>query len=460
MSKVRTEKDSIGEIDVAAHVFWGAQTQRSVENFAINDASMPWELIEGLIILKRCAAKANGDLGAVDKKIASAIIHACDSLLKVDHRDHFPLIVWQTGSGTQTNMNINEVIANVANQSLGQPLGTKSPVHPNDHVNYGQSSNDSFPTAMHIATALKIENYFLPALARFEKILAKQQEKFKDILKVARTHLQDATPMTVGQEFSAFVQQVKHAISFVKDDQKYIYRLAQGATAVGTGLNCPKGFVPLFIKHIKAHTKLPFMAKANGFESLATNDALVRFSGTLATIASSFNKIANDIRWLGSGPMCGLGELTLPSNEPGSSIMPGKVNPTQAEALSMICCQVIGNHQAVIAGSMQGHFQLNVYKPMIIHNVIRSITLLSDGIESFGKNCIKGLKVNEAKLAEYIEKDLMLVTALNPIIGYDKAAEIAKYALKHNVGLKAACVSLGYLDEASFDKAVDPRKML
>ena len=272
--------------------------------------------------------------------------------------------------------------------------------------------------------------------------------------------MQDATPMTVGQEFGAFVQQVKHAIAFIKDDQKYIHRLAQGATAVGTGLNCAKGFVPIFIKHVKAQTKIPFMAKVNGFESLSTNDALVRFSGTLATIASSFNKIANDIRWLGSGPMCGLGEITLPSNEPGSSIMPGKVNPTQSESLSMICCQVIGNHQAVLAGGMQGHFQLNVYKPMIIHNIIRSITLLSDGMDSFGKNCIKGLKVNEAKLAEYIEKDLMLVTALNPVIGYDKAAEIAKHALKHNMTLKEACLKLGYLDAKAFDKAVDPRRML
>jgi fumarate hydratase class II len=458
--KIRTESDSMGEVAVPAEAYWGAQTERSRQNFKIGGHLMPKELINAFAILKRCAAQTNSNLGKIDQKIAAAIIKAADEVIAGLLDEHFPLVVWQTGSGTQTNMNVNEVLANRANEILGGKKGDKSPVHPNDHVNYGQSSNDSFPTAMHIATAIALNNSCVPALRDFSRILESKIDEFKSYIKIGRTHLQDATPILLSQEFSAYLAQINNNIDRLLNTLPRLLQLAQGGTAVGTGINCPKGFAEDFAEKVAAFTNLPFKSAANKFEALATHDTLVEVSGVLNVIATSFMKIANDIRWLGSGPRCGLGELHLPENEPGSSIMPGKVNPTQAEAMTMVCCQVMGNHTAITIAGSQGHFQLNVFKPVIIRNILESINLLSDACTSFKENCLKGITVNELRLKENIEKSLMLVTALNPVIGYDNAAKVAKLALKEDISLSDAAEKLNLLSKEDFKKYVDPQSMV
>lgn len=456
----RKESDSMGEIDVPFDSYWGAQTERSRHNFKIGGHLMPKELIRAFAILKRCAAQANLKLDKISKELANAIIQAADEVLAGSFDDHFPLVVWQTGSGTQTNMNVNEVLANRANEILGGKRGDKSPVHPNDHVNYGQSSNDSFPTAMHIATAIALNHSLIPVLKNFAGALQVKIIEFAGYIKVGRTHLQDATPILLSQEFSAYLMQINHNIDRLVDTFPRLMQLAQGGTAVGTGINCPKGFAEEFAATVAAFTSLPFKTAENKFEALASHDTLVEISGVLNVIATSFMKIANDIRWLGSGPRCGLGELHLPENEPGSSIMPGKVNPTQAEAMTMVCCQVMGNHTAITIAGSQGHFQLNVFKPVIIRNILESIGLLSDAINSFKENCLEGIIVNAQRLSENIEKSLMLVTALNPVIGYDNAAKVAKLALKADISLSDAAEKLGLLTKAEFKKHVNPASMV
>lgn len=456
----RKESDSMGIVEVPAEAYWGAQTERSRQNFKIGGHLMPKEFINAFAILKRCAAETNLSLGKVDKKIATAIVQAADEVIAGSFDSHFPLVVWQTGSGTQTNMNFNEVLANRANEILGGSKGDKHLVHPNDHVNYGQSSNDSFPTAMHIATAMALNNSLIPALKSFAKTLESKMAEFKGLIKVGRTHLQDATPITLAQEFSAYLTQVNNNIDRLLDTFPRLMQLAQGGTAVGTGINCPKGFAEAFAEKVAAFTKLPFKSAVNKFEALATHDTLVEVSGVINVIAVSFMKIANDIRLLGSGPRCGLGELHLPENEPGSSIMPGKVNPTQAEAMTMVCCQVMGNHTAVTIAGSQGHFQLNVFKPVIIRNILESINLLSDACNSFNENCLKGITVNEKRLQENIAKSLMLVTALNPVIGYDNAAKVAKLALNADISLSEAADKLGFLTKEEFNKHVNPASMV
>lgn len=461
---MRKESDSMGQIDIPEGMYWGAQTERSRQNFRIGQSSggqrMPQAVIRALGTQKRCAALANKELGMLDATLATAIIQAAEEVESGKWDDHFPLVIWQTGSGTQTNMNANEVIANRANEILGHPIGQKKPVHPNDHVNYGQSSNDTFPTVMHIATVRETHNQLLPALKSFHKELQKKAESFASLIKVGRTHLQDATPVTLGQEFSGYATQIQKGIERLENALKDIYPLAQGGTAVGTGINCPSGFADLFAKTTAAYTGLPFISAPNKFEALASHDALVAFSGVLNTIAVSCLKIANDIRWLGSGPRCGLGEINLPENEPGSSIMPGKVNPTQAEAMTMVACQIMGNHTAVTVAGSQGHFELNVFKPVIISNVLNSIMLLADVCHSFTENCLIGITPNEGKLAQNIQKSLMLVTALNPVIGYDNAAKVAKKALKEDITLSEAAQSLSLLSAEEFNKYVVPEKML
>jgi fumarate hydratase, class II len=452
--KFRTESDSMGNINVPESAYWGAQTERSRQNFKIGGEKMPLPLIKALALQKRCAAKTNQDLGKISSEIAPAVIKAAEEIIEGKWDDHFPLVIWQTGSGTQTNMNANEVIANRANEILGAPLGSKNPVHPNDHVNYGQSSNDSFPTAMHIAAVLEVHHKLLPAFAHLHKHLEDKVKEFKGIMKVGRTHLQDATPLTLGDEFSGYAYQIKLGIERVKDALKRLYPLAQGGTAVGTGLNCPPQFDKLFAKTVAEYTGFPFTSAENKFEALASHDALVELSGALNVCAASLMKIANDIRFLGSGPRCGLGELFLPENEPGSSIMPGKVNPTQAEAMTMVACQVIGNHVAVTVAGSQGHFELNVFKPVIISNVLQSIRLLSDASMSFTDNCIKGIVPNIEKLTENMSRSLMLVTALNPVIGYDNAAKVAKKALKEDISLEQAAINLGLLTSEEYQSQV------
>lgn len=453
--KTRTEYDSMGSIEVPEDAFWGAQTERSRHNFKIGVHKMPNLLIKAFGILKRCACETNYELGKIDQAFANAIIQACDQIIDGSLSEHFPLSVWQTGSGTQTNMNLNEVIANRANSILGQKL-----VHPNDHVNYGQSSNDCFPTAMHISTCLAITQQLLPALKNISDAFSKKTEQFNQYIKIGRTHLQDATPIRLGQEFSAYTTQINNNIDRINGLMPRLYQLAQGGTAVGTGINCPKGFAELFAKKVAEYTKLPFTSAPNKFEALACHDTMVEISGVLNVIAVSLMKIANDIRFLASGPRCGLGELLLPENEPGSSIMPGKVNPTQAEAMTMVCCQVIGNHTAVTTAGMQGHFQLNVFKPVIIHNVLESIDLLSGACESFQTNCLEGIEVNQKQLTENLEKSLMLVTALNPVIGYDNAAKVAKKALQDGISLSEAAEVLGLLNREEFSKNVKPELMV
>lgn len=456
----RRETDSFGEIAVPAAMYWGAQTQRSLQNFRIGGQKMPPAFIRAFGLLKKAAAQTNAELGALDAALAAAISNAADEVMAGTLADHFPLVVWQTGSGTQTNMNVNEVIANRAIEMLGGVMGSKKPVHPNDHVNMGQSSNDSFPTAMHLAAVLEITHTLIPALKHMHQALHAKAEAFATIVKIGRTHLQDATPITLGQEFSGYAMQLHYAIRRAEECLTRLYPLAQGGTAVGTGLNCPKGFATLFAQKVAAMTGLPFTSAANKFEAMAAHDALVEASGTMNTIAVSFMKIANDIRLLGSGPRCGIGEISLPENEPGSSIMPGKVNPTQSEAMTMVAAQVMGNHVAVTIGGSNGHFELNVFKPLIIHNLLQSIGLLADAATSFTDNCIEGITANQARIKQLVDESLMLVTALNPHIGYDNAAKIAKKAHHEGKTLKAAALELGLLTAEQFDAAVRPEQMV
>lgn len=460
MTEKRIESDSMGPIDVDAHVYWGAQTERSRRNFNIGGERMPQELIHAFALLKGAAAQVNAQLGKLGAPLAKAIQTVCAEIRTGQWDDQFPLVVWQTGSGTQTNMNVNEVIANRANNLLGHPLGLKKPIHPNDHVNLGQSSNDSFPTAMHIAAVVSLHSKLLPALTHAHNALKAKTKEFHDYIKVARTHLQDATPMRLGQEFSGYATQIELGIARIQNCLPHLYRLAQGGTAVGTGLNCPTGFDAAFAAEIARLTGLPFITAPNKFEALASHDAMVELSGALNVLACSLMKIANDIRLLGSGPRCGLGEIHLPENEPGSSIMPGKVNPTQAEALTMVCCQVMGNHVTVTVAGSQGHLELNVFKPVIIYNVLSSIRLLADALMSFTDNCITGITVCAEKLAANLEQSLMLVTALNPIIGYDNAAKVAKKAFEENISLREAAVALGLLTTDEYTRHVNPVHML
>lgn len=455
----RIEKDTMGELQVPSDRYWGAQTQRSLQNFKIGGDRFPREFIKAFGTLKKAAAQVNAELGVLQKEKSDWIVKACDEVIAGELDAHFPLVVWQTGSGTQTNMNSNEVIANRAMVLKGLTLPSKD-IHPNDDVNKGQSSNDTFPTAMHIATADQIYNRLLPALASFHKAMAQKSKEFESIIKIGRTHLMDATPLTLGQEFSGYATQIEHGIARVKNTLAHLHELAIGGTAVGTGLNAHPDFAVKMAVNIAGQTKIPFVSAKNKFEALATHDALVEVSGALKGLAVSLMKIANDIRFLGSGPRCGLGELMLPENEPGSSIMPGKVNPTQSEAMTMLCAQVIGNDTAVTVGGMNGHFELNVFKPVMIFNVLNSIRLLSDGLDSFRENCLVGIQANTQKIQHHLENSLMLVTALNPVIGYDKAAEIAKTAHKKGTTLKQEAVNLGYLTAEKFDEVVRPEKML
>lgn len=457
----RIEKDSFGELSVPQSKYYGAQTARSMLNFDIGGESerLPFPVIKAFGIIKKAAALVNANAG-LDNKISGAIVKAADEVISGKLKDHFPLVVWQTGSGTQTNMNVNEVIANRAIELLGGIMGTKSPVHPNDHVNQGQSSNDTFPTAMHVSAAIEINERLIPALSLLEKELNDKSKAFSHIIKIGRTHLQDATPLTLGQEFSGYAQQISFAIQRAQSVLPRLYNLAQGGTAVGTGLNTKKGFDVAVAKEIASITKLPFQTAPNKFEALAAHDAIVEASGALNTIAVSLNKIANDIRFLGSGPRCGLGELSLPENEPGSSIMPGKVNPTQCEAMTMVCAQVMGNNVAITIGGAQGHFELNVFKPMLIRNLLHSIRLLSDSSVSFAKKCVHGIEANEKRIESLLHESLMLVTALNPYIGYDNAAKAAKKAHKEGTSLKDATISLGLLTSEEFDAYVRPEAMI
>lgn len=459
-TQMRIETDSMGEVSVPSDKYWGAQTQRSFENFKIGVEKMPIPLVRALGIQKKAAALSNMELGALDEKIAKAIIEAAEEVMSGKLNDHFPLVVWQTGSGTQTNMNINEVVSNRAIEILGGEIGSKKPVHPNDHVNMGQSSNDTFPTVMHIAAIEEICVKFLPALEALYKALNDKAVAFKDIIKIGRTHLQDATPVTLGQEFSGYAMQIKYGIARVKDTLPRLSQLAQGGTAVGTGLNCKKGFAELFAKHVTDITKLPFTTAENKFEAMAAHDAIVEASGALNTVACSLMKIANDIRLLGSGPRCGIGELLLPENEPGSSIMPGKVNPTQSEAMTMVCAQIMGNHTTISVAGSNGHFELNVFKPVMIYNLLQSIRLLTDASNSFTENCVVGIEANTDRIKKLLNESLMLVTALNPVIGYDNAAKIAKQALHENKTLKEVAVELNLLTAEKFDEVVRPEKMI
>ncbi|PWC39726.1 class II fumarate hydratase [Azospirillum sp. TSO35-2] len=460
MSGVRTETDSFGPIEVPADRYWGAQTQRSLQNFRIGGERMPPALVSALGIQKRAAAVANMKLGALDPTHGVAIITAAEEVIDGRLADHFPLVVWQTGSGTQSNMNANEVIANRAIEQLGGTMGSKTPIHPNDHVNMGQSSNDSFPTAMHIAAADQIVHSLIPALERLRTALDAKAGAFEDIVKIGRTHLQDATPLTLGQEFSGYAAQVSYGIGRLRGSLPQLYRLAQGGTAVGTGLNAKPGFAEAFAEEVAAFTGLPFVTAENKFEALATHDSLVDVHGHLNTLAVSLMKIANDIRMLGSGPRSGIGELSLPENEPGSSIMPGKVNPTQSEAMTMVCAQVMGNHTTVTVAGATGHFELNVFKPVIAYNVLQSIRLLADAAVSFTDNCVVGIEANRERIARLVADSLMLVTALNPHIGYDNAAKIAKKAHKEGTSLKEAGRALGLLTDEQFDQWVRPERMV
>lgn len=460
--KTRTETDSFGPLEVDASRYWGAQTQRSLKNFKIGTETMPVPMIRALGILKRSAAVVNMKLGVLDKKIGDAIVAAATEVMEGKMDGEFPLVVWQTGSGTQTNMNSNEVISNRAIEMLGGEMGSKTPVHPNDHVNMGQSSNDTFPTAMHIATLMEVEHTLQPALQQLRNALNDKAQEFKNIIKIGRTHLQDATPLTLGQEFSGYVAQMDYLIKMLGIDAvAYPIRyLAQGGTAVGTGLNSKEGFAEGFAEEVANITKLPFETAPNKFAYLAAHDQLVTLSGGLNTAATALMKIANDIRLLGSGPRCGIGELSLPENEPGSSIMPGKVNPTQSEAMTMVCAQVMGNHVAVTVGGSNGHFELNVFKPVIVYNVLQSIRLIADACVSFAENCVVGIEANVERIEKLRDESLMLVTALNPHIGYDNAAKIAKKAHKEGTTLKAAALALGLLTEEQFAEWVRPENMV
>jgi fumarate hydratase class II len=457
--KTRVESDGFGPLDIPADKLWGAQTERSLHNFRIGTERMPIEVVRALGLVKRAAAEVNRDLSSLDRRRAAAIIAVAQDIFDGKLDDNFPLLVWQTGSGTQTNMNVNEVIANTANLALGGKLGAKSPVHPNDHVNMSQSSNDSFPTAMHIAAAMEIERHLLPALAGLQQALDRKAKEFSKIVKIGRTHTMDATPLTLGQEFSGYAAQVKSSIARIRLAQRELYPLAQGGTAVGTGLNSKPQFAKAFARRLAALTKLPFVSAPNKFEHMAGHDAYVFAHGALNAAATALFKIANDIRLLGSGPRSGLGELILPSNEAGSSIMPGKVNPTQSEALTMVCCQVFGNQTAITVAGSQGHFELNVYKPVLAHNMLQSIRLIGDAVRSFTDNCVVGITANEPRIRELMQRSLMLVTALAPRIGYDEAAQVAKAALANGTTLREEALRLGVLSGAEFDRLVRPEKM-
>lgn len=456
----RIEKDSLGEVNVANDRYWGAQTQRSLQNFKIGNEHFPREFIRAYGILKKAAATVNESFGNLNSEIASTIRNAADEVVEGKLDDHFPLVVWQTGSGTQTNMNVNEVIANRAIEMLGGELGSKDPVHPNDHVNMSQSTNDTFPSTINIAAVETVAHQLIPALEKLQKSLTAKADEFNDIIKLGRTHLQDATPLSLGQEFSGYASMVDHGITRVKNAIEHCYELAMGGTAVGTGINSLAGFGEAAAKEISNLTGFPFVTAPNKFEALGGQDSIVELSSALKTVAVSLNKIANDIRWLGSGPRSGIGEINLPTNEPGSSIMPGKVNPTQAEAMTMVCTQVIGNDITITMAGASGNFELNVYRPVIAFNIIQSIRLLSEVSVSFADNCVDGIEANEERIHSNLHNSLMLVTALNPHIGYDKAAEVAKKAHKENTTLKEAIIDLGYMSGDDFDKLVQPRDMI
>ena len=457
--KYRTEFDSIGKVKVSGDKYWGASTERSNKYFNIGDFLVRPIVIHSIAVIKKAAAIVNTKNKDLDIKLSKYIIKAAEEVIKGKHDSHFPLKVWQTGSGTQTNMNVNEVISNRAIQLMGGKMGTKKPIHPNDHVNKSQSTNDVFPTAMHLAIAIKTKEKLLPSLKLLEKQLANKSREFKNIVKVGRTHLQDATPLTLGQEFSGYQSQLKKCIARIENALKEIYYLAQGGTAVGTGLNTRKNFDKKIVREISRITKLPFKPATNKFEALAANDEIVTFSGTLNTTAVCLMKIANDIRFLGSGPRAGYGELILPSNEPGSSIMPGKVNPTQSEAVTMVCVKVIGNHNGITMAGSHGHFELNVFKPLIIHNILQSIEIMSDSTKTFSMYCVKGIKADKKRIKYLLDNSLMLVTALDPKIGYEKAAYIAKIAHKNGTPLKEEVIKAGLIKEKDYDKIMSPMKM-
>ena len=458
--ETRREIDSMGAIDVPADRYWGAQTQRSLEHFKIAGERFPREMIRAFGQLKRACAEVNAELGLLPRDVADAIVRAADEVTAGKLDDHFPLVVWQTGSGTQSNMNANEVIGNRAIELLGGQLGSKKPVHPNDHVNRSQSSNDTFPTAMHLAAVGEIHGRLLPAVEQLRDVLDEKARAYVDIVKIGRTHLQDATPLTLGQEISGWVAMLDWCLTAVLATLPALYELAIGGTAVGTGLNAPAGFGERVAARLAVLTGLPFKSAPNKFQALAGHEALVSASGALKTLATSLTKIANDVRWLSSGPRAGLGELRIPENEPGSSIMPGKVNPTQCEAMTMVCAQVVGNDVAVTIGGASGNFELNVFKPLIIHNVLRSILLLADACDSFREHCAVGIEPDRDRIARHVHESLMLVTALAPHIGYDKAAEIAKYAHHKNMTLREAALALGHVTAEEFDRVVQPKAMV
>ena len=460
MGETRIETDSLGKVEVPADKLWGAQTQRSLEHFSIGHDLMPREMITAYAILKRCAAAANHAGGRLDKQACDLITRVCDEILAGQHHDMFPLHVWMTGSGTQFNMNVNEVVSNRCCQLAGTPLGSKTPVHPNDHVNMSQSSNDSFPSAMHIAAAVNTKQRLVSAVTALRDAIAAKAAEWDDIVKIGRTHMQDATPLTLGQEWSGYAGMLSDDLERIEDALKGVYHLALGGTAVGTGINAAPGFAEAVAAEIARFTGLPFVSAPNKFTVQGAHDALVQLSGTLRTLAVSLYKIANDIRLMSCGPRAGFAELLIPENEPGSSIMPGKVNPTQAEALTMIAVQVMANDVAVGFGGAGGYLEMNVYKPLMIANIAQSITILTDGCTNFRRFLIEGTRPNREKIAEYVERSLMLVTALAPVIGYDKASKIAHHALEHDLTLKQAALQLGFVDEATFDRVVDPAKMV
>ena len=460
MSTTRIEHDTMGEVAVPSDAMWGAQTQRSLQNFKIGQERLPRAMIRAMGLVKKSAALTNATLSQIPQDICDAIVGAADEVIVGQWDSQFPLVVWQTGSGTQSNMNCNEVIANVANQKLGQSLGAQKPVHPNDHVNRAQSTNDSFPTAIHVAAAIQINELLIPALSNLKNTLAAKSAEFESIVKIGRTHLQDATPLTLGQEFSGYVSQLEHGLARLDYALQGLYEIPLGGTAVGTGLNAHPEYAEKSAQTLAELTRLPFVTAPNKFEALAGRDAAVFASGALKTIAASLNKIANDVRWLASGPRCGLGELRIPENEPGSSIMPGKVNPTQSEAMTMVVAQVMGNDTTINIAGASGNFELNVFMPVIAYNLLQSIQLLGDAANSFNDNCAVGIEANEEKIDHFLHNSLMLVTALNPVIGYENAAKVAKTAYKENKSLKQVAVELGLVTAAQFDEVVQPAQMV
>ena len=460
MTDFRVETDSFGELRVENNKYWGAQTERSLLNFPIGWEKQPESIVKALGIIKMAAARVNIKQNKLDPRIGKLIIDSAQEIIAGDHHEHFPLSIWQTGSGTQSNMNANEVIANIAIKKAGGVLGSKVPVHPNDHVNMSQSSNDTFPTAMHIAIAMVTNNKTIPALKKLHSALLAKTKEFRNIVKIGRTHTQDATPLTLGQEFGGYAFQISQGIKRITKSLEDIYLIAQGGTAVGTGLNTSIGFDVAVANEITRETQLPFQTASNKFEALATHDAIVEFSGSIKTISMSIFKIANDLRFLGSGPRCGLGELHLPENEPGSSIMPGKVNPTQVEAITMVCAQIMGNDTSIAFAGSQGHFELNVYKPVIAYNILQSLQLLGDSASAFTDKCIDGLKADEQRISKLMNESLMLVTALTPKIGYDKATIVAKTAHKNGTTLREEAINLGFVDGPTFDETVKPDEMI